>query len=450
MTQMQPVLWSRGLLLSPHHLQTQDRFLEDQLHFRVSALNFCPWGFKRLEIDREALEGGVLALTGAEGILPGGLPFAMPDADATPEPKPLAEHWEQDQETMEVHLAVPKTRPGERNVSSGTGRKSTRWVAEVAMLRDANTGTSEKPVQLGRKNFRLVAEGESLEGMESLPVARVRRPAAGGLQLDPAYVPPVVDFRASDHLVAIARRLLEILAARSETLSRSRRQRNRSLADFGISDVANFWLLYTVNSHLPELRHLLETRGGHPAHVFASMLSLAGALSAFSPDLSPAEFPDYRHDALGETFDRLDHTVRDLLSTVVPATHASLPLEPVGASVWATAIDRDDYLDAPQWYLALSSEVGQAELLQKAAQFKVSATDRVEVLFRKALGGLPIRHVPHPPSAIPVRLDYQYFLLDRSGEDWEAIRKARNLAVWVPGDLPDPSIELVVLLPDKG
>jgi len=447
MTQMQPVVWSKGLLLSPHHLQTQDRFLEDQLHFRLSALNFRPWGFARLELDREALEGGVLALSAAEGIMPDGLPFSMPAADATPEPKPLKEHWEQDQTHMQVHLAIPKRRPGERNVSSDSERSGTRWTAEVSMLRDANTGAAEKPVQIGRKNFRLVAEGESLEGMVSLPMARVHRPSAGGLQLDPLHVPPVVDFRASDHLVAVTRRLLEILSARSDALARSRRHRNRSLADFGISDVANFWLLYTVNSHLPQVRHLLETRGGHPERLFGEMLDLAGALSTFSREISPADFPEYRHEDLGACFGELDETVRELLDTVVPSTHASLPLEPVGASVWATAIDQDRYLEAPQWYLALSAEVDEAELLQKAGQLKVSASDRVEILFRKALGGLPIRHVPTPPSAIPVRLDYQYFALDRSGEDWDAIRQARNLAVWVPGDLPDPSLELVVVLP---
>jgi predicted component of type VI protein secretion system len=37
-----------------------------------------------------------------------------------------------------------------------------------------------------------------------------------------------------------------------------RRQKNLSLADFGTADIAQFWLLYTVNSHLPEFNHLFE------------------------------------------------------------------------------------------------------------------------------------------------------------------------------------------------
>ena len=54
MRQLQPVLWTKGVLLTPQHLQMQDRFLEDLFEFQLSALTFAPWGFHRLIIDREA------------------------------------------------------------------------------------------------------------------------------------------------------------------------------------------------------------------------------------------------------------------------------------------------------------------------------------------------------------------------------------------------------------
>src|SRR5206468_8949938 len=72
MRQMQPVLWTKGVLLSPQHFQTQDRFLEDLLEFQLSTLAFCPWGFRSLEIDREALAAGTFALASAAGIFPDG------------------------------------------------------------------------------------------------------------------------------------------------------------------------------------------------------------------------------------------------------------------------------------------------------------------------------------------------------------------------------------------
>ena len=98
-----------------------------------------------------------------------------------------------------------------------------------------------------------------------MKIARVTRTDSGILQLDPVFVPPLLDIAANDYLMSILRRLLEILIAKSATLSGMRRQKSQGLADFSASDVANFWLLYTVNTFLPQMRHLFEVRRGHPA-----------------------------------------------------------------------------------------------------------------------------------------------------------------------------------------
>ncbi len=51
-----------------------------------------------------------------------------------------------------------------------------------------------------------------------------------------------------------------------------------------------------------------------------------------------------------------------------------------------------------------------------------------------------------PPASVPVKLDFMYFALRRAGPAWEAIARARNLAVYVPDDLPDARFELVIVL----
>ena len=84
MRQTQPVLWTKGVLLSPQHFQTQDRFLEDLLEFHLSSLSFSAWGFSRLALDREALAAGSFALSAASGLLPDGLAFDMPASEPLP------------------------------------------------------------------------------------------------------------------------------------------------------------------------------------------------------------------------------------------------------------------------------------------------------------------------------------------------------------------------------
>jgi type VI secretion system protein ImpJ len=448
MRQMRPVLWTKGVLLSPQHLQTQDRFLEDLLEFQLSTLTFCPWGFHRLEIDREQLAGGTFAISSAAGIFPDGLPFDMPGSDPTPAPKLLEGLWEPDQQALHLYLAIPEYRYGGHNVSGPLRDRDTRYRAEELLRRDETTGLSEKPIQVARKNFRILAEGESLEGSTVLRAARLTRAPGGGYQIDTRFVPPLIDIQANEHLMAIARRLVEILAARSTTLSGTRRQKNQSLAEFGIADVASFWLLYTINTYLPQFRHLYETRRGHPSELYTTMLALAGALTTFSQTIHPRDLPAYEHDDLATCFSRLDEIVRELLETVVPSNTVSLPMKLVQPSVYAAALDQDRYLTAPQIFIAFGVEGRPPEIAQRAPQLlKVAAAGQLDRLIRQALPGIGLTHVPNPPSAVPMKVNYQYFLVQKSGPEWEAVVRARNLAVYVPSELPEPQLELVVMLP---
>ena len=61
------VLWAKGTLLTPQHLQAQDRYLEEIVRLQVNALAAFPWGLTTLEFDREALAGGTLAVQSTPG-----------------------------------------------------------------------------------------------------------------------------------------------------------------------------------------------------------------------------------------------------------------------------------------------------------------------------------------------------------------------------------------------
>jgi type VI secretion system protein ImpJ len=449
MRQLQPVIWMKGTYLSPQYLQTQDRFIENALRFQLEALNFRPWGFSQFRVDYEALAAGNFALSQASGIFPDGLLFDIPVSDPAPGPKPLADAFDADKDTIDIYLAIPDERIPGINISMKSSDSGTRYISEVAMLRDENSGMNEKPVMIARKNFRFLVEGEARQGCSSLRVARVRKTNAGTLEIDPRYVPPLVDIRASDYLTAIARRLMEILSAKSSMLAGARRQKNLSLADFGTADIANFWLLYTINSHFPLVQHIFETRRGHPEGLYQAMLSLAGCLTTFSLNVHPRDLPAYNHEDLAACFADLDEKVRTLLETVVPSNFVSLPLKLVQNSIYGTALADDKYLKNTRMYLAVAAEMNEAELISRTPLLmKVCSANHIEHLVRQALPGVPLTHVAKPPSAIPVKLNCQYFSLNQSGVAWEAIVRARNLAVYSPGDFPRPQLELIILLPE--
>lgn len=444
------VLWAKGTLLTPQHLQAQDRYLEEILRLQIGALTAYPWGLTKLEFDRESLSGGTLVVRTAAGRFPDGLLFDAPTADPPPPPRPLDASWRQDQSSMLVSVAVPEYRPGARNVAGrdamGTGAAATaRWRAEEQLARDETTGLAERPIQIARPNLRLLLEGETSEGFVVIPVARLLRASTGEVSLDPTFVPPVLNVATSAVLSGIAHRIVERVAAKSSSLSGARRQRNQGLADFSVTDVASFWLLYTLNTHLPRLRHLHEVRTGHPTELWEALLSLTGALTTFAP--SSRRLPTYEHAKLGECFGALEAQLLELLETAVPETAVSLPLRQVRPAVQAVAVEQEAWLAAPQWYLAVSAPLRQAELASKVLHScKVGSADVVDTLIRQALSGLELSHVSQPPASVPVKLDFMYFAIKRAGPAWEAVGRARNLAVYVPADLRDARFELVIVL----
>ena len=225
--------------------------------------------------------------------------------------------------------------------------------------------------------------------------------------------------------------------------------RNLSLADFGTSDIANFWLLYNINSHFPLVQHIFETRRGHPEHLYRILLSLGGALTTFSLTIHPRDFPVYDHNNLGGCFSQLDEQVRTLLDTVVPSNFVSLPLKFVEPNIYGTSLTDEKYLANTKMYLALAAEMNEGELISRVPFLvKVCSANHIQHLVRQALPGVTLTHVVKPPSSIPVKLNWQYFSLSQSGIAWEAISRARNLAAYIPGDFPSPQAELVILLPE--
>jgi type VI secretion system protein ImpJ len=447
---LQPVIWAKGTFLSPQHLQVQDRFVESVLQFRMEALQFRPWGFSKLQINQEALATGAFAVHAAAGLFPDGLPFDMPGSDPAPPVKPLAAYFEPGQTSLDIFLAIPDYRVSGVNVSMRERGMDTRYLAEVASFRDENSGASEKPVQYARKNFRLLVEGEPKGGCVTMPVARVLR-MGDSFQLDGKFAPPLLDFSANDFIRSIARRLIEILSAKSSALAGMRRQKNQSLAEFTTADIANFWLLYTMNLHFPHLRHLFETKHGHPEELFRLMLSLASTLTTFSLRVQPRDLPVYDHERLGTCFEELDEKLRDLLETVIPSNYVSLPLKLIRSSIYAASIFEDRFLENTRLYLAIQADMDEGELIQKAPQLiKICSASHIEHLIRQALPGVQLTHVMSPPTTIPIKLNHQYFSLNQSGVAWEAIGRARNIAAYVPGDFQNPQAEVIVLLPLEG
>jgi type VI secretion system protein ImpJ len=446
MRSLSQVVWSEGMYLGPHEFQAQARYFEDAIHFAAAALWFQSHGLISCTLDSDALRNGTVSLVHASGIFPDGTPFNMPQSDAIPAVRPIAELFPPTRDTMTVFLGIRERKPGGRNCAIGGEPPDARYFAELRNFNDETSGGDSRPVPIRRKNMRLLLESELADNIVALPLTRIRRDGSGHFAFDPEFVPPCLQITASERLMTMLRRLIEILEAKSSALSRTS-SGGAGLAEFSSRDLANFWLMHAVNSGLAALRHLWISKRGHPEQLFMEMSRLGGALCTFALDSHPRALPIYTHDHLGECFEKLDQHIRTHLETIVPTNCVSIPLTKVADYFYEGEIGDTRCLGRARWVLGLHAAVGEAELIERTPQLvKICSAKFVGELVRRAMSGLTLTHLPAPPPAIPTRVETHYFGVSRDGPFWDHIVQTHRVGIYVPGELTDAELELLVLL----
>jgi len=445
MSRARNVVWTEGLFLTPHIFQQADRYRDELLDFRIQRLTPFAWGVSELEVDREGLPNGFFTLHRCSAIMPDGLVVQIPDEDPSPEVRSLKDLFPPSAQTLDVYLAISAVASGSVNFRTPNGGSdySTRYQMELLRVADDTTEGNECEIPTAKKNFQILVSGESLEGKIWMKIAELGRSATGIITLnDAVYIPPAIALSGSGSLMAILHRILEMLAAKSSALSSQRRH----ITEFGSSDIANFWLLHTVNSCVPILSHFYLSSNRHPEQLYLILSQLAGELSTFALQADPRDLPRYDHDNLFKTFDELERKIRFLLDTIIPSKYVIIPLEKTPQLWYVGHILDDRLLQSSQFFLAANAQVAANRLIEDVpVKAKISSPDEIGALIGRAVSGVQISHEPIPPSAIPVKPGFKYYHLHSSGRWWDTICKARGVALYLPDDFPELKVELIAV-----
>lgn len=440
------VLWREGMPLAQHHFQGQSRYFERSIAFALAHLYHKPYGLAGLELDAEALRNGTVALLHARGIMPDGLPFHFPEADALPEPRDIRPLLSPTQDLHRLSLAIPAYRAGGPNcaLQNETDGRDRRFIAGTAMTPDDTTGEEPRPVGVARKNFSLLLESELPEGVVALPLAQIRRDGAGHLLYDEEYVPPLLQIGASERVMLMLQRLVEILDAKSDALAQEGRERSGTPRD-----MLSFWLAHAIQGSLAGLRHHLTVRRSRPEALYLELSRLAGALCTFAFDVHPRSLPAYDHERLGECLSALDRHIRGQLDVTVSGNTIAIPLDRSRRLLLTgTASDRRCFGPA-QWVLAVRPGPGgdATRLIADVPHLvKVCSAQHIARLVKEAFPGMPLEHLPIPPSGLPAPAGTLYFRIGQSGPCWQSLTQTGEVGVYVPETLGGAEFELWVLL----
>jgi type VI secretion system protein ImpJ len=438
------VVWSEGMHLAQHHFQAQSAYFEHVAGGALTMLHRAAHGVLSVQLDDEALLNGTAALVAARGIMPDGLPFVFPD-DPTPDALRVAELFSPTQPSHLLLLAVPAEAPGRANCGAAS-RDGYRYSPMQRAQADEVSGGDERPVQFARKNFRLVLDSEPLDGLVTMPLARIQRDGAGHFVYDPDYIGPCLRLEASRRLRELVARTVEMLEARADAV-RSERSA-AGTAEYAPREVAGYWFVHALNAAIPPLRHALHTGGAHPEQLYTELARLGGALCTFSLTSHPRDLPLYDHDVPEPCFRALELHIRRHLDIILPTAAISLPLVSTQESFYTAKItDLRCLTPSARWFLGVRSSAPAGDAVGRVPKVvKVCSAAMINWLVNKAYPGLGIDHVQVPPAGLSPRVGMHYFALRGAGPCWDNILETREVGLYVPGSVPDAELELKVML----
>lgn len=433
------VVWSSGMFLQPHHFQQETRYLERLVDARARSLSPFAWGFTELALDEGLLALGKIGLARASGLLPDGTPFSMPQLDALPPPLELPA----DVKGEVIYLAIPLQREGLDEVDFGTGQGAdmTRFEAAEEEVRD-NTDAAGEPVtiQTGRLRVRLVRGREASDAYALLGVAVVtERRSDGHVTLDRSFIAPQVSLDATAQLSASSSLLHGLMLQRAQALAGRMGQLSS-----GVSELADFLMLQTLNRNEPIFSQHAATPNAHPRELHRDCLRLCGDLATLaSPTRRPPEFPPYRHDDLRGTFSPVFDELRRMLTSVLEQNALQIELVDRKYGVRTAVVSDLELVRRGTFVLAVNAQVPGEQLRQRfPAQTKLGPVDKIRDLVNLQLPGIGLRALPVAPRQLPFHAGYFYFELDRSDDLWKAIEQNGSMALHISGDFPGLALEL--------
>jgi len=437
------VNWHEGLFLRPHHLQATERHLHELIGQGALSDHPLHYGFQQLKISESSIQNYRIEIEEMRARLRDGTLVEVGlGGGLTIERDRLVRALDR-AESVQVLLAVPHLRPGQRNVGSSEDGGSVRYREQLATLTNESEGGDDQTISLKSLNVRLLLSSEDNSGFETLPITRIRRSGEGETppQMDRSYIPPVVALDVHPELQnGLVRMAFDMIGRKSEVLSLQIRNRGISLDAQNPGDLERILMLGELNRVSAVLRVMAFSRGVHPLWAYTELCGAVGALSLFGKERRLEDLPAYDHENLGPIFREVIERLRSLVESVRELDFQKRSFVGVGQRLRVT-LEPQWFHSNWQWFVGVNKGelTGQQclELLSPGhLDWKLGSERMVETLFRQRAEGLSLVPLERLVRSLPAHPDWQYFEVPRNDRPaWRDVLDTQTLALMLRDSL---------------
>ena len=405
-----PVRWELGQILLPEHFAAQHAATLAEVRLRAAVAGLPFYGVAELAWNAKALEQGQLAVQSLTVILPSGLVVNVP-GNATLEGLSLKAVGHP---RVKVYLHL--------------------LADQVTALGNAAYVEDPKTLRRDLLSLKLSTQPSLARSTETLQLAEFEHNSDRWI-LRPDYCPPLLQVgphpflrqqltKLQDKLVEFYDRLVDQL------------QDNFLRAD----------RLTGIRSCILEVCQVLsllaEIPSGvyrHPYFLFDALRRLYFEICAFKEKLPDKPVLPYLHDGISESLGgllrRLDENLT-LLTT--PPRYIELKRRD---GQFFTEQWPDELTRAEKVYLLVSRNQRQERIPLDAV--KLASPERLELVHRAALKGVPFEFLPNPPSGHHFVYGIEFYELTL-GEEWAYAQKSRGLAFYITPQLESPVVRVLI------
>lgn len=460
MDTQRPLFWHQGLFLQPQHFQLLDLSFQSLLIPFNEFLQPYFWGIGEWEVQRGALANRTFNILKGEFLFPDGTYTALP-GNALIEARSFQEAWVEGGKPLTVYVGLKKFNYNGENVTvlpklENVAEVTTRFVtiADPEEVRDLHAGGPDGKVKRLYYVLKIFWETElaQLGDYMLLPFAQLERVGAE-IRLAERFIPPALSLASSETLQNIVREIRDQLAGRGHQLEEYKRERGIQTAEFGTRDMVYLLALRSLNRYIPLLFHFTEAPHVHPWWVYSILRQIVGELSTFSENVNmlgelksgEKALPPYDHRNLGECFTAAQALISQLLDEITAGPEYIIRLLFDG-TYYSAELNPAIFAGRNRFYLVFKTEEDPREVLHSLiTAAKLSSRAALPLLIARALPGINLEHLPVPPQELPRRASCLYFQIDHHNEQWAAVEKSNNLALYWDRAPEDLEVELMVV-----